>query len=141
MDNFVKETGRLYSPVFNVPRGVVKEFEFNGYTVPQGTQVRLALAAGHHLPGVWAEPERFDPDRFAPPREEDKRQQYALVTFGGGPRICIGINFAQIEVKALLAHVLRYYRLEAVGDRVPIHTGYFTAETLGGINLRVTANA
>jgi cytochrome P450 len=141
MDNFVKETGRLYSPVFNVPRGVVKEFEFNGYTVPKGTQVRLALAAGHHLPNVWSDAERFDPDRFAPPREEDKRQQYALVTFGGGPRICIGINFAQIEVKALLAHIVRYYQLEAVGDNVPIHTGYFTAETLGGINLRVTPKA
>ena len=45
LDNFIREAGRLYSPVINVPRGVVKEFEFRGYTVPTGTPVRLALAA------------------------------------------------------------------------------------------------
>ncbi len=141
LDNFVKETGRLYSPVLNVPRGVVKDFEFNGYIVPAGTQVRLALAASHYLPTVWTQPNQFDPDRFAPPREEDKRQQYALVTFGGGPRICIGINFAQVEVKALVTHVLRCYQLETIAHRSPVHTGYFTAETLGGIHLRVTPGA
>ena len=135
LDNFVKETGRLYPPVLNVPRGVLTEFEFGGYTVPAGTPVRLALAAGHLLPDVFAEPERFDPDRFAPPREED-RQPYALVTFGGGQRICIGINFAQVEVKALVAHVLGRYDLEAVDQEI-VHAGHWTAILRDGIKLRV----
>jgi cytochrome P450 len=135
LDNFVKETGRLYPPVLNVPRGVVKDFEFAGYHVPAGTPVRLALAAGHLLPDVFADPERFDPDRFAPPREEDRRP-YALVTFGGGPRICIGIIFAQVEVKALLAHVLARYDLEAV-DREVVHAGHWTAILPDGVRLRV----
>lgn len=137
LDNFVKETGRLYSPVINVPRGVIKEFEFGGYTVPAGTPLRLALAACHRLPHVFANPDVFDPDRFAPPREEDKRQQYALVTFGGGPRICIGINFAQVEVKALAAHVLRHYELEPVTNQHPVHAGHWTAVIPDGIKLRV----
>ncbi len=47
LDLFIREAGRLYSPVINVPRGVVKSFEFGGYEVPAGTQVRLGLAAGH----------------------------------------------------------------------------------------------
>lgn len=138
MDAFIREVGRLYPPVLNVPRGVVKEFEFAGYTVPAGTQVRLALAAGHRLPHVFAQPEQFDPERFLPPREEDKKTPYSLVTFGGGVRVCIGINVAQIEVKALLAHVLRYYHLAPDGAPTPVHAGHWTAMVPGGIWLRVT---
>ncbi len=137
LDNFIREAGRLYSPVINVPRGVVKEFEFGGYHVPAGAQIRLALAACHRLPALFADPERFDPDRLASPREEDKRHQYSLVTFGGGSRICIGINFANIEVKALAAHVLKSYRFEAVPDRRVVHGGFWTAELPNGLRLRV----
>ena len=45
LDSFIKEVGRLYSPVINVPRGVVSDFEFGGYRIPAGTPVRLGLAA------------------------------------------------------------------------------------------------
>jgi retinoid hydroxylase len=138
LDSFIREAGRLYSPVINVPRGVVKTFEFGGYTVPAGTQIRLALAASHRLPHIFADPDRFDPDRLAPPREEDRRHQYSLVTFGGGSRICIGINFANIEVKALAAHVLRCFDLEAVSGQHPTHAGHWNANVPEGIHLRVT---
>lgn len=141
LDNFIREAGRLYSPVINVPRGVVKEFEFAGYTIPAGTQVRLALAAGHRLPHVFANPDVFDPDRFAPPREEDKRHPYSLVTFGGGARVCIGINFAQVEVKALAAHVLPRYRLEPVAGQNLVNAGHWTVVVPDGIRMRVTAQA
>ncbi|MDP9371846.1 MAG: cytochrome P450, partial [Chloroflexota bacterium] len=113
------ETGRLHPPVGNGPRGVVKDFEFAGYRVPAGTRLRYSIAGGHWLPSVFAAPERWDPDRFAPPREEDKRTPYALIPFGGGPRICIGVNFAQVEIKALAAHVLRHYTLEPVAGQDP----------------------
>ena len=138
LSNTVDEAGRLYSPVGNVPRGVVKDFEFGGYHVPAGTRVLLSLAACHRLPEVFANPDTFDPDRFAPPREEDKRTPYALVTFGGGPRICIGINFAQIEIKAMTAHILRHYTLAPTSDQPPVQAYYGpTAELPGGMPLRV----
>ncbi|HEX5504562.1 MAG TPA: cytochrome P450 [Thermomicrobiales bacterium] len=110
--NALSEAGRLYPPVGNAPRGVVSPFEFAGYRVPAGERVRYSIAAGHWLPTIWRDPGVFDPDRFAPPREEDKKHPYALVPFGGGPRICIGVNFAQVEIKALAAHALRHYTLE-----------------------------
>jgi cytochrome P450 len=138
LDAFIREVGRLYPPVINVPRGVVAEYEFAGYSIPAGTQVRLALAAGQLLPQVFADPEVFDPTRFLLPREEDKKTPYALVTFGGGPRICIGINVAQVEVKALVAQVLRSYRLEAAGPHPPVHGGHWTAVIPDGIWLRVS---
>jgi cytochrome P450 len=59
LDSFIKETGRLYPPVLNVPRGVLSPFEFGGYEIPAGTPVRLALGAGHLLPGVFDAPDAF----------------------------------------------------------------------------------
>jgi cytochrome P450 len=135
LDNFIKETGRLHSPVFNVPRGVVSDFEFAGYHVPAGSNMRLALAAGHRLASVFADPETFDPDRFAAPREEDKKQPYSLVTFGGGARICIGINFANIETKALAVHALRHFEMELL-DHDIVHAGYWTAFLPNGLHMR-----
>jgi len=122
-----------------VPRGVVKDFEFGGYHVPAGSRVLLSLAACHRLPDVFANPDVFDPDRFAPPREEDKRTPYSLVTFGGGPRICIGINFAQVEVKAMAAHILRHYTLTPLSDHEIQHVYYSPVAALpNGMSLRVT---
>jgi cytochrome P450 len=141
LDNFVRETGRMYPPVVNVPRGVVEECEFAGYTIPAGTIVRLSLGGTHHLPTVWEEPERFDPDRLAAPREEDKRTPYALVTFGGGPRVCIGQHFALIETKALVAHVLRHYTLTPISGKKPVPAGFFNTFIPGGVPVKVTSRA
>jgi cytochrome P450 len=135
----IREAGRLKSPVLLLPRGVVSEFEFGGYRVPAGTPVFLAIAGGHHLPNVFPEPERFDPDRFLPPREEDKKNPYALVTFGGGPRICLGINFAQVEVTALIAHVLPRFELSPIPDRPFAQIGGIIQGLPQGIPIRVRA--
>ncbi|MEO5952997.1 MAG: cytochrome P450, partial [Chloroflexia bacterium] len=137
MDNFIRETGRMYPPVVNVPRGVVEDVEFEGYTIPKGTIVRLGLAATHYLPSVWTDPLTFDPDRLAPPREEDKRTPYSLVTFGGGPRVCIGQHFAMIETKALIAHVLHNYHMEPATKKKPVHAGFFNSFIPGGLPMKV----
>lgn len=138
LDLFVREAGRLYSPVLNVPRGVVRDFEFGGYEVPAGTQVRLAIAACHLLPAIFRDPEMFDPERFEPPRDEDSKTPYALTTFGGGPRTCIGMSFAQLEVKALAAHVLRTIRLEPVEGQRLAHAGFWTAFVPNGVWIRAS---
>ena len=138
LDHFIREVGRLYPPVINLPRGVLQPFEFNGYTITPNRRIRLALAACHRLPHIFANPDHFDPDRFAPPREEDKKTRYSLVTFGAGSRICIGINFAQIEVKLLVAQLLQSYHFQPIPEQQPIHRGYWIARVPGGIQLRVT---
>jgi cytochrome P450 len=117
----------------------VEEVEFAGYTLPVGANVRVALAAAHRLPSVFADPERFDPERFAPPRDEERATPYSLVTFGGGPRLCIGINFANIEVKALTSHVLRTFQLEAVEPAPPVQVGLTATVLPAGAPLRVRA--
>jgi len=139
LDNFIKEAGRLYSPMFAVPRLVTQDVEFAGYLLPAGTFVHLALAACHHQARIFSEPEAFDPDRFASPREEDKHTPYGLVTFGGGPRQCIGVNFTSIEVKMLAAHILRFYRLETVNNQAPQQVGFIGNIIPKGFPMRVTS--
>ncbi|MGH2517911.1 MAG: cytochrome P450, partial [Ktedonobacterales bacterium] len=137
LDLFIREAGRLHSPVQNVPRGLKEAVEFAGYTIPAGTQVRLSLAGGHRMEKYFAEPETFDPNRFAASREEDRKTPYALVTFGGGPRLCIGVNFANIEVKAIAADVLRRYTLEPVENEPPLEMGFITLAMPQGMPMRV----
>lgn len=137
LDLFIREAGRLHAPVQNVPRGVVRDVEFAGYTIPAGTDVRLALAGCHRMERYFANPDAFDPDRFASPREEDRKTPYALVTFGGGQRQCIGVNFANIEVKALAVDVLRRYELTPVEAYPPVDMGFITLALPGGIPVTV----
>lgn len=139
LGNAIKEAGRLNSPVNALPRGVLRPVEFAGYEIPTTAIVRLAVSACHRLPNVFANPNVFDPDRFAPPRDEERKTPYGYIPFGGGPRICIGINFAQIEVKALAAHVLRNFDLVPVSDREPEQWLGITTFLPEGIHVRATA--
>jgi retinoid hydroxylase len=132
----LSEAERLYPPVANGPRGAARDFEFHGYAIPTDTRVVYSIVASHMLPTVWENPERFDPDRFAPPREEDKKHPYALVGFGGGPRVCIGINFATVEIKAMAAIILERFDLETLERPQQVYQG--TGFPMGGIKLRVT---
>lgn len=138
LHNALSEAERLYPPVPNGPRGVVESFDFAGYHVPVGTSVLYSIAACHRIPSIFAEPDRFDPDRFASPREEDRKTPYSLVGFGGGPRICIGINFAQVEIKAMISHLLRRYDFALVPGQQIVQVYGATGWPLEGIRMRVT---
>ncbi|WP_292836235.1 cytochrome P450 [Nostoc sp. JL33] len=71
----------------------------------------------HSLKEIYLEPERFDPDRFSQERQEHKKYPFSLVGFGGGPRICIGIAFAKMEMKIIAACLLRNYHWEILPNQ------------------------
>jgi retinoid hydroxylase len=138
LDNALSETERMFAPVANGPRGVTEDFEFHGYHIPAGTFLFYSIIGSHMLPNFFEKPTTFDPDRFASPREEHKKNPYALVGFGGGPRICIGINFAQVEMKALISHILRNYHLELQPEQNIYQHYDVTGMPANGIRMRVT---
>ena len=105
----LKEVERLYPPVQNMSRGVLEDIEYDGYRIPKGWMVDVSPLMTHRLPELYAEPDRFDPDRFAPPREEDKQHPFALVGFGSGPHVCLGYQFAQMQMKIFMSLLLRNY--------------------------------
>lgn len=121
LDNAVLETERLFPPIANLPRVTTCELEFAARTLPAGTLVFVSVAGSHHLPHIFAQPEAFDPDRFALPRIEHRRNPYSLIGFSTGPRRCLGVRVARLEAKILVVEALRRYRLEPVGDAdVPV---------------------
>ncbi len=117
LDATLKEVERLLPPISLGQRGVASDVEAGGYHLPAGTMVIYSSYVTHRLPQVYRDPERFDPERFLPPREEHKATPYALVGFGGGPRLCIGLAFAQLEAKIVASLLLRRYRCDI--DRGP----------------------
>jgi len=106
----MKETLRRYPPLPVMPRMAEEETEFAGFRIPKGAMCVVAPIFTHYMREWWTEPEKFDPDRFAPERAEDERHSHSWVPFGGGPHMCIGLRFAETQVKLIVHHVARRYR-------------------------------
>jgi cytochrome P450 len=105
------ETLRMYPPAWIGARRAVNTFEFAGATVPRGAYVNYSSWVSHHLPEVFPEPKQFRPDRFAPSRKA-ALPKGAYVPFGGGSRICIGMRFGQLELKAIASELITRYDFE-----------------------------
>lgn len=109
----IQETMRLYPPIFAfVTREAVVDKQYGKLKIPAGTAVMAAMEYIHRDPCNWEKPNTFDPDRFLPERRMGQNP-LAFQPFGAGPRNCIGMRFAHMEMRFTLAHVLRKYRLEA----------------------------
>lgn len=120
LEGTIKEALRLYPPIILVMRRVLKAFEFQGYKVPEGSMIIASPAVGHRVPEVFAEPHRFDPDRYGPGREEDKRSPYGHIAFGAGRHRCMGIVFAQLQLRALWSHLLRNFEFDQLDPSYPV---------------------
>ena len=105
------ETLRLYAIVPRTVRTVANSFEFSGCTVPAGRQVILDFTLTHHLPEFFADPEQFDIDRFAPPRDEH-RQPAVYLPYGVGTHRCLGEDMAEFVTLTAMATLLHDVRLE-----------------------------
>ncbi len=112
LDLVMNESIRMVTPVQWAMRRTVRDTELLGYYIPKGTNVIAYPGMNHRLPEIWTDPEKFDPDRFAEPRNEHKRHRYAFTPFGGGAHKCIGMVFGQLEVKAIMHRLLRKYQIE-----------------------------
>jgi cytochrome P450 len=137
IEYLLNEAERLYPPIPIGARGIRDDVVFAGYTLPAGTKVFYSAAATHLLPEIWREPARFDPDRFAPPREEHRKVPYALVGFGGGPRVCIGFAFARYELALLLATVAMRFSLTTVPGQTIVQRYGVTSRPRHGIRVSV----
>lgn len=119
LDNAIREAMRLHPPLIILIRKVLEDFDYAGCAIPAGSMATVSPALSHRLPDVFKHPDQYDPDRFAPPREEHKVHPYTLVGFGGGHRRCIGTHFAYFQVKAIWTEILRHYQVEATSS-VPV---------------------
>ena len=101
----IDECLRLHPPFWFENRNAMQDVELGGHVIPKGSIVLFSRHALHQHPGFWKDPLRFDPQRQDPNNLEHPRTNYAQVPFGGGPRICIGINFAVMELMVIVATI------------------------------------
>ena len=117
----MKEALRMCAPVPSIPRKTVKDVVYKSYLIPKGTMISVSPYFTHFMEEYWKEPYKFDPERFSEERREDKVHPYAYVPFGGGAHMCIGLHFADLQVKAILHQVLLNYRWSVKkGYKMPI---------------------
>jgi sterol 14-demethylase len=117
LDRAVKESERLHPPLILLMRKIARAFTYKQYRLPAGWLAMVSPAVSHRLPEVFTDPNSFDPDRFAPDREEDKKARFSLITFGGGKHACIGMTFAYLQIKTIWSVLLRRFELELLGRK------------------------
>lgn len=117
----VKEALRIHPPLFILLRAALEDCEVLGYQVKKGNWVAVSPMIAHRDPDVFDNPLEFDPDRYGPGREEDKRP-FAYISFGGGRHKCMGNAFAILQIKTIMAALLNRYEFELVGD--PVETDF-----------------
>lgn len=111
------ESLRMYSPAWVVGRRVLSDYKIDKYTLKRGDIVLMSQAVMHYDPRFWDNPEQFDPDRWTP-EAEAARPKFAYFPFGGGPRICIGEQFAWMEEMLLLAALGQQWKMRLAPDQV-----------------------
>jgi cytochrome P450 len=111
----VDETLRMYPPTALLARQNVEADEIGGYYIPPKAMIILVPYAVHRYPGIWEDPERFDPLRFTPEAVRE-RPKNAYIPFAAGPRVCLGNNFALQEMVLAFSMATARYHVEAVSD-------------------------
>jgi cytochrome P450 len=109
----IQEAMRLYPPAFGLTRRAIAEDEIGSYRIEANSIIFVSQYCTHRHPAFWEEPEVFDPERFTPERSAG-RPRFAYFPFGGGPRQCIGNNFAIMEAQLVLATIAQRYYLRLV---------------------------
>ena len=113
----IQESMRLFPPAWLFGRSPAEDEEIEGFSIPAGSLVFLSPFFTHRHPALWPDPERFSP--HATPQRSGDARPLRVLPFGGGPRICIGAPFANLELLVVLASLVQRSRLHlAPGARV-----------------------
>jgi cytochrome P450 len=127
LERSLKETLRCYPSAWVGPRRTTRDVTLGGVQIPAEIGVHYSSWATHHLPHLYPDPFRFDPDRFLPERAANLPRG-AYVPFGAGSRMCLGKRFGEYELRALAAVLFRRVRLEPLSVQDP---RIVTTPTLG----------
>ncbi|MBW2376786.1 MAG: cytochrome P450, partial [Deltaproteobacteria bacterium] len=131
----IKEALRIHPPLFMLFRAALEDCEIYGYQVKKGDWVSVSPLIAHRENEVFENALEYDPDRYGPGREEDKRP-FAYVSFGGGRHKCLGNAFAILQMKTIFSVLLNNYDFELVGDPMDTDFGRIVLGPKPPINVR-----
>ncbi|XP_051791278.1 thromboxane-A synthase isoform X2 [Erpetoichthys calabaricus] len=120
LDQVISETLRLFPPGFRFARDASRDCVVNGQFIPRGVTVEIPAGYIHYNPEYWPEPEKFIPERFTQ-EAKAKRHPFTYLPFGAGPRSCIAMRLALLEVKIAMVRLLQQYTFETCPDtKIPV---------------------
>ncbi|HCK67621.1 MAG TPA: hypothetical protein DHW49_15275, partial [Anaerolineae bacterium] len=102
LDNVIKESLRLYPPIHIGNRRIAQEMDFDGNKIPKDERLFYSIYLTHRDENVWENAQSFCPERFSSGK---KPAGLSYVPFGGGPRVCIGATFGQVEARVVLSYL------------------------------------
>jgi sterol 14alpha-demethylase len=114
LDRALHESERLHPITTGMVRRAAESFEYAGYRIPKGAIVLADPRLSHRLPEVFADPDRYLPDRFT----GNKLARQSLIGFGGGVHKCIGMRFAYLEMQVILTRLLERFDFELIDTGV-----------------------
>ncbi|RDD39816.1 Cytochrome P450 3A14 [Trichoplax sp. H2] len=138
LQNVIDEVLRIYPAAYMGMRECGEDCTIEGYHFSEGTSVVYPIYGLHHDTRYWENPEDFDPERFSEERKNDI-QPFTYLPFSTGPRVCIGMRLAMIEIKITLCYLLRRFRfIRAPETEVPVKLSvYATLCPANGIKIKV----
>jgi len=111
MGQVINEVLRLYPAAYLFAREAIEDDVIDGYPIPAKTLIFITPFITHRDPKYWRDPENFDPERFTP-ENVASRPKHVYYPFGEGPHVCIGNNFALMEMQLILAMSLQRFRFK-----------------------------
>ena len=139
-EKVVQEAMRLYPSAWSISRRALGDDEIGGYFIPANSIVAMSPYTMHRHPAFWDQPDRFDPERFAP-EEVAARPRFAYFPFGGGARQCIGNNFAIMESMIIIPAIAGRFRLRRNSDEPVEEHALVTLRPKNGIIVQVERRA
>jgi len=133
----IEETLRLYPPAWANSRTALGDDEIGGYHIPANSLVAMSPYVTQRDPALWENPAGFAPERFTTERSAG-RPRYAYFPFGGGPRQCIGTEFALMEAQLVIATIAQQYRLHLVPGHPVEPSPLFTLRPRHGVLMTLT---
>jgi cytochrome P450 len=131
-----REALRLFPPVGFFSREAAKACPMRDKQVPQGASVVVSPWLLQRHPGIWQDPDAFNPDRYAEDASRDALRE-AYLPFGMGPRVCLGTAFALQEAALILSSLVGRFRLEPVPGFVPMPVGRLTIRSANGVRVKI----
>lgn len=120
----------MYGPVSALIRVASRDYKINNteLTIPKDSQVMIPIYSIHHDPEIYADPEKFDPERFSDEKKKE-RHPMSFLPFGEGPRNCIGMRFGLMQTKIGLIQLLTNFKFSP-GEKTTIPMEFLASSQL-----------
>jgi cytochrome P450 len=119
MDQVLDESLRMYPPIQRTDRVAGADYTYEDIRIQKGQLISISIYGLHHDSDVYPEPDKFRPERFDE-ASKASRDNLSFLPFGAGPRNCIGMRFATVEIKLMMASLLHKFRFERC-EKTPVY--------------------